>query len=78
MTNEDLCILAQSGNADAESELIDHLLPSLKALAAKFEAQYSGLQIEADDLLHEGSIGLLGLSIPSILKRVIYSRHSHP
>ena len=59
MTNEDLCILAQSGNADAESELIDHLLPSLKALAAKFEAQYSGLQIEADDLLQEGSIGLL-------------------
>ena len=59
MTNEDLCILAQSGNADAENELIDHLLPSLKALAAKFEAQYSGLQIEADDLLQEGSIGLL-------------------
>ena len=41
MTNEELCILAQSGNADAESELIDHLLPSLKALAAKFEAQYT-------------------------------------
>ena len=54
MTNEELCILAQSGNADAESELIDHLLPSLKALAAKFEAQYSGLQIEADDLLQKG------------------------
>ena len=35
------------------------MLPSLKALAAKFEAQYSGLQIEADDLLQEGSIGLL-------------------
>jgi len=59
MTNEDLFILAQSGKADAESELIDHLLPSLKALAAQFEAQYSGLQIEADDLLQEGSIGLL-------------------
>ena len=29
MTNEDLCILAQSGNSDAESELIDHLLPCL-------------------------------------------------
>ena len=26
MTNEELCILAQSGNADAENELIDHLL----------------------------------------------------
>ena len=59
MNNEELCILAQSGNADAENELIDHLLPSLKALAAKFEAQYSGLQVEADDLLQEGAIGLL-------------------
>ena len=35
------------------------MLPSLKALAAKFEAQYSGLQVEADDLLQEGAIGLL-------------------
>ena len=59
MTNEELCIQAQKGNADAENELILHLLPSLKALAAKFEAQYSGLQIEADDLLQEGSIGFL-------------------
>lgn len=56
MTNEHLCILAQRGNADAESELIDHLLPSLKALAAKFETQYSGLQIEADDLSSSGGI----------------------
>ena len=59
MTNEELCILAQEGNADAEENLIRNLLPSLQALAAKFEAQYSGLQIETDDLLQEGSIGLL-------------------
>ncbi|WP_164129274.1 sigma factor [Sharpea azabuensis] len=59
MTNEDHFILAQRGNADAESELIDHLLPSLKALTAKFETQYFGLQIEADDLLQEESISLL-------------------
>ena len=59
MTNEELCILAQEGNADAEEELIHNLLPSLQALAAKFEAQYSGLQIESDDLLQEGSIGFL-------------------
>ena len=59
MTNEHLCILAQKGNADAESELIDHLLPSLKALTAKFETQYFGLQIEADDLLQEESFSLL-------------------
>ena len=38
MINEDFCIPAQNGNADAKSELIDHLLPSLKTLAAKFEA----------------------------------------
>ena len=44
MINEDFCILAQRGNADAESELINHLLPS---------------QIEADDLLQEESISLL-------------------
>ena len=59
MTNEELCILAQEGNADAEEDLIRNLLPSLQALAAKFEAQYSGLQIEIDDLLQEGSIGFL-------------------
>ena len=59
MTNEELCILAQEGNADAEENLIRNILPSLQALAAKFEAQYSGLQIETDDLLQEGSIGLL-------------------
>ena len=59
MTNEELCILAQEGNANAEEELIRNLLPSLQALAAKFEAQYSGLQIESDDLLQEGSIGFL-------------------
>lgn len=59
MTNEELCILAQKGNSNAENELTQNLLPSLKALAAKFEAQYSGLQIEADDLLQEASLGLL-------------------
>ena len=59
MTNEELCILAQGGNADAENELILNLLPALRKLAAGFETQYSGLQIEADDLLQEGSIGLL-------------------
>ena len=59
MTNEELCMLAQEGNADAEEELICNLLPSLQALAAKFEVQYSGLQIESDDLLQEGSIGFL-------------------
>lgn len=59
MTNEELCILAQEGSAEAEEELIRNLLPSLQALAVRFEAQYSGLQIESDDLLQEGSIGFL-------------------
>lgn len=67
MTNEELCILAKEGNVNAKEELIRNLLPSLQALAAKFEAQYSGLQIEKDDLLQEGSIGFL---------RAIQSFHS--
>ncbi|MBQ7372156.1 MAG: sigma-70 family RNA polymerase sigma factor [Blautia sp.] len=59
MTNEELCILAQEGDSHAENELILNLLPMLQALAAKYEALYSGLQIEAADLLQEGSIGFL-------------------
>lgn len=31
-----------------------HLLPSLQALASGFERQYSGLQIESDDLFLRG------------------------
>lgn len=59
MTNEELCILAQGGDSHAENELILNLLPMLQALSAKYEALYSGLQIEAADLLQEGSIGFL-------------------
>ena len=59
MTNEELCILAQKGNSDAANKLTLNLLPALRALAVKYEAQYSGLQIEADDLLQEGSVGFL-------------------
>ena len=77
MTNEELCILAQEGNADAEEDLIRNVLPSLQALAAKFEAQYSGLQIESDDLLQEGSIGFLR-AIHSVPKKEFCSRPTHP
>ena len=59
MTNEELCALAQSGNAEARDELIQKMLPSLQTLAAKYETQYSGLPVEADDLMQEASIGLL-------------------
>ena len=59
MTNEELCALARSGNANAERELIGKLLPPLQAHAAKYETQYSGIPIEADDLMQEASIGLL-------------------
>ena len=47
MTNEELCALARSGNANAERELIGKLLPPLQAHAAKYETQYSGIPIEA-------------------------------
>ena len=78
MTNEELCMLAQEGNADAEEELICNLLPSLQALAAKFEVQYSGLQIESDDLLQEGSIGFLRAVHSFRPEKGICSRPTHP
>ena len=59
MTNEELCILAQEGNAGAENELIENLLPSLRIAAEIIENQYSGLQVEVDDLIQEASIGIL-------------------
>lgn len=59
MTNEQLCIEARNGNTTAEEELIDSVLPSIRSIAIRLEKEYSGLRAEADDLLQEGSIGLI-------------------
>ncbi len=64
MTNEQLCALAKQGDADAQSLLIENNLRFIKKTAyevwsAQAELNQS-LQISLDDLVQEGSLGLLG------------------
>lgn len=64
MTNEQLCALAKRGDADAQNLLIENNLRFIKKTAyevwsAQAELNRS-LQISLDDLVQEGSLGLLG------------------
>ena len=64
MTNEQLCALAKRGDADAQNLLIENNLRFIKKTAyevwsAQAELNRS-LQILLDDLVQEGSLGLLG------------------
>lgn len=63
MSNEQLCALAHQGNEAAKSHLLESNLPFVRKLAyevwsAQKELNLS-LMIELDDLVQEGSIGLL-------------------
>ena len=64
ITNEQLCVLAKRGDADAQNLLIENNLRFIKKTAyevwsAQAELNRS-LQISLDDLVQEGSLGLLG------------------
>ena len=64
MTNEQLCALAKQGDAEAQNLLIENNLRFIKKTAyevwsAQAELNRS-LQISLDDLVQEGSLGLLG------------------
>ncbi len=63
MSNEQLCAFAQKGDVDAKDQLIKNNLPFVHKLAYEvWSAQQElniMLNIEADDLMQEGSIGLL-------------------
>ncbi len=63
MTNEQFCALAKQGDADAQNLLIENNLRFIKKTAyevwsAQAELNRS-LQISLDDLVQEGSLGLL-------------------
>ena len=64
MTNEQLCVLAKQGDADAQNLLIENNLRFVKKTAYEvWSAQAAlnrSLQISLDDLVQEGSLGLLG------------------
>lgn len=64
ITNEQLCALAKRGDVDAQNLLIENNLRFIKKTAyevwsAQAELNRS-LQISLDDLVQEGSLGLLG------------------
>lgn len=59
MSDEELCTLSRDGDREAEEQLIRELLPSLRITAEEFVKRYGGLQLEADDLIQEASIGIL-------------------
>lgn len=64
MTNEELCALANQGDADAQNLLIENNLRFIKKTSyevwsAQAELNRS-LQISLDDLVQEGSLGLSG------------------
>ena len=64
MTNEQLCALAKQGDVDAQNLLIENNLPFVRMTAYEIWNSQSelnaSLQIDPDDLIQEGSLGLLG------------------
>ncbi len=59
MTNEELCLLAQDGSAAAIAALTECVLPNIKIIAGKMQKDYSGLQLDTDDLVQEAMLGIL-------------------
>lgn len=62
-TNEQLCVLAQRGNAQAQEQLVHNNLGYIQKVANELYQSVglgnSDLGIDHDDLIQEGSIGLL-------------------
>lgn len=62
-TNEQLCVLAQQGDAQAQEKLIQKNLDYIRKIADELYRSVglgnSGLGIDRNDLIQEGSIGLL-------------------
>ena len=62
MSNEQLCILAQQGNTDAQNLLIENNLPYVKKTAYELWNAHAELNLSLgimqEDLIQEGSIGL--------------------
>ena len=62
-TNEQLCVLAQRGDAQAQEQLVKNNLGYIQKVANELYQSVglgnSELCIDHDDLIQEGSIGLL-------------------
>ena len=64
LTNEQLCVLAQAGDKQAQSQLIENNLPFIQQTANQIaesplrNGQLASCGIDADDLIQAGSIGM--------------------
>lgn len=63
MTNERLCVLAQKGDASARELLVEKnmgfIIQTANLVYRSSSLEGSDLNIDVDDLVQEGSIGLL-------------------
>ena len=58
-TNEQLCVLAQGGDAEAQSRLLENNFAFVQKKAFELIGQYKDCRLDADDLAQEGCFGLL-------------------
>lgn len=59
MSNEELCVLAKSGDLDARNQLLQANLSFIQKQANKIRGQSGSGRIDVDDLIQEGCFGLM-------------------
>ena len=63
MTNEELCLRYQSGDTDAEEELISRNIGHIRSIALQYGHKFRNARMDADDFTQEGSAALLRAAI---------------
>ena len=59
MTNEELCLRYQAGDAAAAEELICKNMGFIRSIALRYSHEYQNARIDTDDYTQEGSVALL-------------------
>ena len=59
MTNEELCLRYQAGDAGAAEELISRNMGLIRSIAIRYAHDYQNARMDADDYTQEGAVALL-------------------
>ena len=59
MTNEELCLRYQAGDAGAAEELISRNMGLIRSIAIRYAHDYQNVRMDADDYTQEGAVALL-------------------
>ncbi|MBR0392322.1 MAG: sigma-70 family RNA polymerase sigma factor, partial [Oscillospiraceae bacterium] len=59
MTNEELCLRYQAGDAGAAEELISRNMGLIRSIATSYAHDYQNARMDADDYTQEGAVALL-------------------